>query len=44
MKMNNFSEKVILITGGSGGIGSTAGKMFAERGAKVMLVTSMKKD
>lgn len=36
--MNNFSEKVVLITGGSGGLGSTAGKMFAERGAKVMLV------
>src|SRR6056297_2672659 len=36
--MNNFNDKVVLITGGSGGIGSTAGKMFAERGAKVMLV------
>ncbi len=36
--MNNFENKVVLITGGAGGIGATAGKMFAERGAKVMLV------
>ncbi len=36
--MNNFKDKVVLITGGAGGIGATAGKMFAERGAKVMLV------
>ncbi len=36
--MNNFKDKVVLITGGSGGIGSTAAKMFVERGAKVMLV------
>lgn len=36
--MSKFQDKVVLITGGSGGIGSTAGKLFAEEGAKVMLV------
>ncbi len=36
--MRKFQDKVVLITGGSGGIGSTAGKLFAEEGAKVMLV------
>ena len=36
--MNRFENKVILITGGSGGIGSTAAKMFTQLGANVMLV------
>jgi NAD(P)-dependent dehydrogenase (short-subunit alcohol dehydrogenase family) len=36
--MTDFTNKVVLITGGSGGIGSTAAKMFVDLGAKVMLV------
>ncbi|MFO7864790.1 MAG: SDR family NAD(P)-dependent oxidoreductase [Salinivirgaceae bacterium] len=36
--MKKFEDKVVLITGGSGGIGATVGEMFANEGAKVMLV------
>jgi NAD(P)-dependent dehydrogenase (short-subunit alcohol dehydrogenase family) len=36
--MKKFEDKVIIITGGSGGIGSSAAKMFVNEGAKVMLV------
>ncbi|MEE4198288.1 MAG: SDR family NAD(P)-dependent oxidoreductase [Bacteroidales bacterium] len=36
--MKKFEDKVILITGGSGGIGATAAKLFIHEGAKVMLV------
>lgn len=36
--MSQLEGKVAIITGGSGGIGSTAGEMFAEEGAKVLLV------
>jgi NAD(P)-dependent dehydrogenase (short-subunit alcohol dehydrogenase family) len=33
-----FTGKVVVITGGSGGIGSAAAKIFAENGAKLVLV------
>lgn len=36
--MKKFEDKVIIITGGSGGIGTSAAKMFVNEGAKVMLV------
>lgn len=36
--MYQFNDKKVVITGGSGGIGATAGKMFAESGAHVLLV------
>ena len=36
--MKKFENKVVIITGGSGGIGSTAAKLFINGGAKVMLV------
>ena len=36
--MSNFKDKVAIITGGSGGIGSTCAKMLLEKGAKVLLV------
>lgn len=39
-----FTGKVVVITGGSGGIGSAAAKIFAENGAKLVLVgTSIEK-
>lgn len=35
--MNDFAGKRILVTGGAGAIGSAAARLFAERGARVML-------
>ncbi len=37
-----FAGKVVLITGGSGGIGSAAAKIFAENGARLVLVGTSK--
>jgi 2-hydroxycyclohexanecarboxyl-CoA dehydrogenase len=34
----DFRSKVVVITGGGGGIGSAAGKLFCEAGAAVALV------
>ena len=36
--MARLAEKVTVITGGAGGIGSAAGKLFAQEGANVVLV------
>lgn len=37
-----FANKVVVITGGSGGIGSATAKIFAENGAKLVLVGTSK--
>src|SRR5437879_481565 len=37
MNMSNITEKVIVITGASSGIGESTAKLLAERGAKVVL-------
>ena len=39
----NFENKVVLITGATGGIGSASAKEFAKRGAKLSLIELMKK-
>ncbi|PCJ21655.1 MAG: oxidoreductase [Gammaproteobacteria bacterium] len=36
--MARFTDKVVVITGGAGGIGISAGQLFADEGAKVLLV------
>ena len=35
--MNTFTDKVIWITGASSGYGEAMAKLFAERGAKVII-------
>lgn len=42
--MADFEGKVVVVTGGSGAIGSTAAKMFAQQGAKVLLVDIREED
>src|SRR5256884_8690236 len=37
MKMSNITDKVVVITGASSGIGESTAKLLAERGAKVVL-------
>lgn len=34
----NFNDKVVIITGAAGGIGATTARLFAEKGAKLVLV------
>ena len=36
--MARYTDKVVVITGGAGGIGIAAGQLFADGGAKVLLV------
>ena len=35
--MSGIEDKVVVITGGSSGLGEATAKLLAERGAKVML-------
>jgi NADP-dependent 3-hydroxy acid dehydrogenase YdfG len=37
MEMSNITDKVVVITGASSGIGESTAKLLAERGAKVVL-------
>src|SRR5437016_14109094 len=37
MKMSNITDKVVVITGASSGIGESTAKLLAEQGAKVVL-------
>ena len=37
MNMSNITDKVVVITGASSGIGESTAKLLAERGAKVVL-------
>jgi NAD(P)-dependent dehydrogenase (short-subunit alcohol dehydrogenase family) len=36
--MSKLKEKIAIVTGGSGGIGSAAAALFVEQGARVLLV------
>jgi NAD(P)-dependent dehydrogenase (short-subunit alcohol dehydrogenase family) len=36
--MSRLQDKVVVITGGAGGIGRAAGALFVEEGAQVLLV------
>ncbi len=38
MKAHTLKDKVVLITGGSAGIGLAAGQLFASLGARVVLI------
>jgi NADPH:quinone reductase-like Zn-dependent oxidoreductase len=38
MEMSNITDKVVVITGASSGIGESTAKLLAEQGAKVVLV------
>ena len=42
--MNKFDDKTVIITGGAGGIGMAAGKLFAQQGANVLLVDLVEKN
>ena len=37
MEMSNITDKVVVITGASSGIGESTAKLLAEQGAKVVL-------
>ncbi len=42
--MRSLADKVVVITGGSRGIGASAGRLFAEEGARVVLAARKKAD
>ncbi len=42
--MNNFKDKVVIVTGGSEGVGAAAARKFAQAGAKLVLAARTKKN
>ncbi len=42
--MKKFENKTVIITGGAGGIGLAAGKIFAKQGAHVLLIDLNEKE